>query len=80
MQFPYSLGIQANEPNNPHDMFWKTLFDKNLAEEILLSTTTFLFKTGPLNCEAVEAGVSWSISSTDLHLLSLKQNVFVRIS
>jgi len=82
MQFPYTLRIQAYEPTNPdnRDMFWKTIFEKNLAERILFSMITFLFKPGSLNCEADEAGVSWSISFTDLYLLSSKQNVFVRIS
>jgi len=71
MQFAYSLGIQANEPNNPlkRDMFWKTVFEKKS-----------FFKPGSVNCKTDEAGVSWSISSTDLHLLSSKQNVFVRFS
>ena len=78
MQFAYTLGIQANEPNNPHnrDMFWKTLFEKNLAEGILFSTITFLFEPGSLNCEADEIGVSWLMSPIDLHLLSSKPNAF----
>jgi len=45
----------------------------------LISTLTFLFKPRSLNCEADEAGKSLSISSTDLHLLSSKQSVFVCI-
>jgi len=58
MQFPYNLEIQANEPNNPHnrDVFWKTLFEKNLAESILFPTITFLFKPGSLKAD--EASVS----------------------
>jgi len=54
----------------------KTLFEKNLAEGILFSKITFLFKPGSLNCEADEDDVPRAISSIELHLLSSKQNVF----
>jgi len=40
----------------------------------------FVFKTGSLNCKADVAGVSWSISSVDLYLLSSKESVFGTIS
>ena len=75
-------GIQANEPNDPHnrDMFWKMLFEKYIAEGILFSMITILFKPGSSNCESDEAGVSWSISFTNVRLLSSQQNVFVIIS
>jgi len=64
----------------PHLIYSSWHFRLLIFEGNLFTTSTFLFKHGSLNCNADEAGVSWSISSIYSHLLWSKQSGFVRFS
>jgi len=66
---------QTKNPLN-RDMFWKTFWYKSCLRKLILDAS--LLKN--LVLKAVEAGVSWPISSIDLHLLASKRSIFVHIS
>ena len=76
MQFLYNLGFKQTKNPLNRDMFWKTFWYKSCLRKLILDAS--LLKN--LVLKAVEAGVSWSILSIDLHLLASKRSIFVHIS